>query len=82
VDTLVAAVTLFLQKVPEPKPGKNRMHLDIAVLDEQAVVERLLALGARRLWRVDFTTHHWTVLADPEGNEFCVGKFSEDDSGT
>jgi hypothetical protein len=42
-----------------------------------AAVERALALGARRLWRMDFTTHYWTVLADPEGNEFCVGKFGE-----
>jgi hypothetical protein len=39
---------LFLQKAPESKPGKNRMHLDIAVPDEPAAVERLLALGARR----------------------------------
>ena len=38
-------------------------------------VERLTRLGARVLWREDFRTHYWTVLADPEGNEFCVGHF-------
>jgi hypothetical protein len=31
--------------------------------------------GARILWREDYQTHHWTVLADPEGNEFCLGDF-------
>jgi catechol 2,3-dioxygenase-like lactoylglutathione lyase family enzyme len=66
---------LFLQRVPEPRAGKNRMHLDIEVPDEQGAVERLVALGARSLWRMDFGSHYWTVLADPEGNEFCVGRF-------
>jgi catechol 2,3-dioxygenase-like lactoylglutathione lyase family enzyme len=62
---------LFLQQVPEPKTGKNRSHMDVEVPDEPAAVERLVRLGARILWRED----HWTVLADPEGNEFCVGFF-------
>jgi catechol 2,3-dioxygenase-like lactoylglutathione lyase family enzyme len=66
---------MFLQKVPEPKAGKNRAHFDVAVPDEQEAVKRLVGLGARVLWREDFRTHYWTVLADPEGNEFCVGQF-------
>jgi catechol 2,3-dioxygenase-like lactoylglutathione lyase family enzyme len=66
---------LFLQKVPEPKAGKNRAHIDVAVPDEREAVDRLSGLGARVLWREDFQTHGWTVLADPEGNEFCVGYF-------
>jgi catechol 2,3-dioxygenase-like lactoylglutathione lyase family enzyme len=66
---------LFLQEVPEPKAGKNRAHFDIEVPDEREAVERLTRLGARVLWREDFRTHYWTVLADPEGNEFCVGHF-------
>jgi catechol 2,3-dioxygenase-like lactoylglutathione lyase family enzyme len=66
---------VFLQKVPEPKAGKNRAHFDVAVPAERAAVDRLAALGARILWREDYQTHHWTVLADPEGNEFCVGDF-------
>jgi len=66
---------IFLQKVPEPKVGKNRAHFDVAVPDGREAVERLAWLGARVLWREDFLTHHWTVLADPEGNEFCVGHF-------
>jgi hypothetical protein len=49
--------------VPEPKTVKNRLHWDV-----YGEVEDFLALGARRLW----DTERWTVLADPEGNEFCV----------
>ncbi len=62
---------LFL-KVPEVKAGKNRLHLDLRPDDRDAEVERILALGARRTdvgQRDDVT---WVVLADPEGNEFCV----------
>jgi catechol 2,3-dioxygenase-like lactoylglutathione lyase family enzyme len=65
----------FLQQVPEPKAGKNRALMDVEVPDEASAVERLVQLGARVLWCEDFQTHHWTVLADPEGNEFCVGHF-------
>jgi predicted enzyme related to lactoylglutathione lyase len=65
---------LLLQKVPEAKAGKNRMHLDIETADVDAEVDRLLSLGARRL-EADPKEEHgmrWVVLADPEGNEFCV----------
>src|ERR1700727_1651055 len=55
---------VFLQQVPEVKLGKNRAHFDIAVPDEAEAVERLIGLGARVLWREDYPTHHWTVLAD------------------
>ena len=74
-DPADAEPRLFLQQVPEPKVGKNRAHMDVEVPDEGSAVDRLLQLGARVLWREDFHTHHWTVLADPEGNEFCVGHF-------
>lgn len=63
---------LFM-RVPEAKAVKNRMHVDLASGgDREAEVERLLALGARRLADKDEWGHRWTVLADPEGNEFCV----------
>ena len=66
-------ITLNLQRVPEPKLTKNRMHLDLLVEDVDTEVQRLLTLGAHRL--EDHTAYgtHWSVLADPEGNEFCVG---------
>ncbi|MEO3860975.1 VOC family protein [Acrocarpospora sp. B8E8] len=65
---------LLLQKVPEGKSGKNRMHLDIEVLDIQAEADRLEALGARRLrpGAVGEHGHRWILMVDPEGNEFCV----------
>jgi hypothetical protein len=66
---------VLFQKVPEPKTGKNRVHLDLMVGDERhrQEVDRIVALGASVLREVDEPMGRWTVLADPEGNEFCVG---------
>ncbi|MGO9873458.1 MAG: VOC family protein [Acidimicrobiia bacterium] len=61
---------LFLP-VPEAKSGKNRLHLDFRPDDRDAEVKRLLDLGAT-LADVDHGVQAWVVLADPEGNEFCV----------
>jgi predicted enzyme related to lactoylglutathione lyase len=61
---------LFL-RVPEPRPGKNRLHLDLRPVDQAAEVARLEALGARRA-DVGQGATSWVVMADPEGNEFCV----------
>lgn len=67
------APTLLLQRVPEAKQGKNRMHFDLGVEDVAAEVGRMERLGAKRLSE-ELTEHgfRWVVLADPEGNEFCV----------
>lgn len=62
---------VLLQKVPEGKLGKNRVHLDFRA-ESEADVERLVALGATRLRDVAEDGLAWTVMADPEGNEFCV----------
>ena len=70
--------TIGLLRVPEPKAVKNRLHLDLTATDRtrDAEVERLLALGARRAdvgqGPLDAGEVTWVVLADPEGNEFCV----------
>jgi hypothetical protein len=63
---------LVFQPVPEERSGKNRLHLDLAPESgsQDAEVARLLGLGATRL--ADEPEHPWVVLADPEGNEFCV----------
>ncbi|RNL79441.1 VOC family protein [Nocardioides marmorisolisilvae] len=65
---------LLLQRVEEPKVGKNRMHLDLHAEDLSAEVARLVALGATRLdeepQNMFGTT--WFRMSDPEGNEFCV----------
>lgn len=75
---------LFFQRVPEPKTAKNRMHLDLNATpgrraehhEVDAEVERMEALGATVVRKHDgswgpFPEYHY-VLADPEGNEFCV----------
>jgi hypothetical protein len=64
---------LFL-KVPEPKTLKNRLHIDLRPTDQLAEVERLEALGASRVSVGQGPEATWVVLADPEGNEFCVLK--------
>jgi len=64
---------LGLQKVPEERAGKNRVHLDLATEDCAGEVERLVALGATKGEEHDAPGLSWTVLRDPEGNEFCVG---------
>ena len=61
---------LFL-KVPEAKSVKNRVHLDLRPDDQAAEVERLIGLGAR-LIDIGQGDVPWVVMADPEGNEFCV----------
>jgi predicted enzyme related to lactoylglutathione lyase len=57
--------------VPEAKRAKNRMHIDLRAPDQEAEVERLVNMGARHV-DVGQGEVGWVVLADPEGNEFCV----------
>ncbi|MDQ3951484.1 MAG: VOC family protein [Actinomycetota bacterium] len=65
--------TMVFVVVPEPKSVKNRVHVDVSPRDRDQAeeVERILALGARRV-DVGQGDVEWVVLADPEGNEFCV----------
>lgn len=69
-----AGPRILLQRVPETKQTKNRLHLDLHVGEDRirTEVDRLVALGATegREWRKPWG--HWIVLQDPEGNEFCV----------
>lgn len=60
--------------VPEGKTVKNRMHLDLHADDRAAEVGRLVALGATVVAEVAEWGGRWTVLTDPEGNEFCVAQ--------
>ncbi len=70
-DPTAACPALVFVSVPEGKIVKNRLHFDLVPDDRVAEVERLLALGAQR---VDIGQREvpWVVLADLEGNEFCV----------
>lgn len=71
VDPNEKGVTVSLQLVPEPREGKNRLHLDLYAQDQMAEVKRLESLGARRE-RGPKEDEDFVVLADPEGNLFCV----------
>ena len=59
---------LFLQRVPEAKRGKNRVHLDLTAVHPEGEVGRLVSIGASVIGR--YESH--ATLADPQGNEFCV----------
>src|ERR1043165_5082434 len=62
----------LLQHVPEPRPGKNRMHIDIKTTDMESEATRLEKIGASRLVSSPGSGGDWIVMCDPEGNEFCV----------
>jgi glyoxalase superfamily protein len=84
IDPDGAGPRLYFQKVPEPKTAKNRVHLDVraapGMVGEQrsdtleAECARLVALGARRVHRMDADgiNEVCIVMQDPEGNEFCL----------
>ncbi|MEJ7707728.1 MAG: VOC family protein [Nocardioidaceae bacterium] len=86
VDSSGTGPRIWFQQVPEPKIGKNRLHLDLKVsggrevpLDERkrrvwAEVERLVDLGATelRVLSTEGIDHYAVVMQDPEGNEFCI----------
>jgi hypothetical protein len=84
IDPEGALPRIFIQKVPEPKTAKNRVHLDVNVgggrnveeqdkrsrVDDEA--ERLIGLGATRLRAGEDRGEYWIVMQDLEGNEFCL----------
>jgi catechol 2,3-dioxygenase-like lactoylglutathione lyase family enzyme len=70
---------LFFQKVPEPKAVKDRIHLDVRPSGSMAAeVARLKELGATEDGLVEVENSFWTIMLDPEGNEFCVLRGPED----
>ncbi|MBT2509003.1 VOC family protein [Streptomyces sp. ISL-98] len=69
-----APVGICFMPVTDEKKVKNRLHLDLTSDpdDRDTEIERIIALGARRVDVGQTGDESWTVLADPEGNEFCV----------
>jgi catechol 2,3-dioxygenase-like lactoylglutathione lyase family enzyme len=63
---------LIFVRVTEAKTGKNRLHIDLAPDSQAEEVERLVDMGARHVDLLQADDVRWVVLADPEGNEFCV----------
>jgi hypothetical protein len=84
VDPDGSGPRIYLQRVPEPKTVKNRVHLDLNVSGGASVpierrreqvdaeLERLVGIGATRLRAVEELGVYWVVMHDPEANEFCV----------
>lgn len=70
----VGGPKIVLQRVPETKTVKNRVHLDLVVDDVDAEVERLEGIGASQVpgGEVSQPEIRWVLMHDPEGNEFCV----------
>jgi hypothetical protein len=67
-------IRMLFIKVPEGKTAKNRMHVDFHAEDREAEIARLVGLGATRHDSHSMYGVEWTVLTDPEGNEFCVAQ--------
>lgn len=65
-------VSIALQKVHEPKTGRNRVHLDTHVEDLDAAQRRIEQLGGSHVETHRMGDFEWRVVADPEGNEFCI----------
>ena len=69
--------TFLLQKVPEPHKEKNRVHIDLDVPDLDAAAHRVQDLGGHKLKQRSEYGIEWVVMADPDGNEFCLVKHSK-----
>ena len=65
---------VYLQRVPEPKLTKNRLHMDLFTTEPDALIERLTSTGASKIGEPMTASEGgwWQVMADPDGNEFCV----------
>jgi predicted enzyme related to lactoylglutathione lyase len=71
---------IAFQRVPEAKTGKNRLHVDLEVDDLDKAFARIIALGGSAVSEVRELPgdYRWRVMADPEGNEFCIVPRDED----
>jgi predicted enzyme related to lactoylglutathione lyase len=67
-------VQMAFQKVDDPTPGKNRVHVDLNADDLEAEVDRLLSEGAGLVDRRSIGSFSWVTLTDPDGNQFCVAQ--------
>lgn len=68
--------SLAFQRVDDPTPGKNRLHLDGMAADLAGLRARVEALGGTHVGRESMSDFEWDVFADPEGNVFCIGQGS------
>jgi predicted enzyme related to lactoylglutathione lyase len=69
-----ASISLAIQQVEDPTEGRNRLHFDFGSSDAAGTAKRVVELGGQELEQHEIEDFGWTVLADPEGNEFCVAQ--------
>ncbi len=67
-----SGVSVAIQAVPDPTPGRNRLHLDAEVADLDEAAARIEQLGGSFVEDHEIGGFAWKVMADPEGNEFCI----------
>lgn len=72
VVALPGGLRLGFQKVEDPTPGKNKVHVDFVADDLDAAVAELRAAGAGHVGDREMPGFRWVTLTDPDGNEFCV----------
>lgn len=65
-------ISVALQRVDDPTEGRNRLHLDFGVSDLEGATARVRELGGELLEEHTMHDFTWRVMADPEGNEFCI----------
>lgn len=74
LDEVSPGVVLVLQWVGEEKTSKTRMHLDLSSEDPDGLISAIQSWGGRLIEEVDEASYSLTVMADPDGNEFCVSR--------
>jgi predicted enzyme related to lactoylglutathione lyase len=67
-------ISVAIQEVASPTEGRNRLHLDTTVDDLDAAHQRIVELGGSHLEDHERAGFTWRVMADPEGNEFCIAR--------
>lgn len=72
LDAQTEGPGIILQKVTEKKRGKNRVHIDLRVRDIDRALSQVKSLGGRKAQLVEDPQERFIVVADPEGNEFCL----------
>ena len=71
-EPLSGGLTVYLQKVPDKKTSKTRVHLDVVVKDMEGALAQMEGLGGKRLASFLEDGEGWTVITDPDGNELCL----------
>ncbi|HLU31569.1 MAG TPA: VOC family protein [Acidimicrobiia bacterium] len=74
LSEIAPGVRLVLQRVPDVKTSKNRVHLEIVAEDTEPVITRVEAMGGTRVRDLEAPEYALTVMSDPDGNEFCLNR--------